>query len=334
MVLSNLKVIILPELKDIQDAYTRIASRINRTPIMTSRTLNDLANAKIFLKCENFQRGGAFKFRGACNAILQLSKEEKENGIIAHSSGNHAQAVSLASSLLGVKAVIVMPNNAPGVKVAATKGYGAEIVFSGNSLDDRVIMVHELISQHKYTLIHPYDNENVIAGAGTAALEFLEDMKGKGGLDVVFCPIGGGGFISGTSTSVKGLSSSSQVIGVEPEIANDAYRSFKSGKLLKNVNIGTIADGLRTSLSERTFRIIQENVDDIVTVSETEILKAMRFLWERMKLVVEPSGAVPVAAILANKVDVENRQLGIMISGGNIDLDRFFALLEKDISKA
>ncbi len=301
---------------------------------MTSRTLNDLVNAKIFLKCENFQRGGAFKFRGACNAILQLSKEEKENGIIAHSSGNHAQAVSLASSLLGVKAVIVMPNNAPGVKVAATKGYGAEIVFSGNSLDDRVIMVHELVSQHKYTLIHPYDNENVIAGAGTAALEFLEDMKGKGGLDVVFCPIGGGGFISGTSTAVKGLSSNSQVIGVEPEIANDAYRSFKSGKLLKNVNIGTIADGLRTSLSERTFRIILENVDDIVTVSEKEILKAMRFLWERMKLVVEPSGAVPVAALLANKVDVENRQLGIMISGGNIDLDRFFALLEKDISKA
>lgn len=299
---------------------------------MTSRTLNDLVNAKTFLKCENFQRGGAFKFRGACNAILQLSKGQKENGIIAHSSGNHAQAVALASSLLGVKAVIVMPNNAPGVKVAATKGYGAEIVFSSNSLDDRILMVDELISQHRYTLIHPYDNENVIAGAGTAAIEFLESMKGKGGLDVVFCPIGGGGFISGTSTAVKGSSSNSQVIGVEPEIANDAYRSFKSGKLLKNVNIGTIADGLRTSLSERTFRIIQENVDEIVTVSEDEILKAMRFLWERMKLVVEPSGAVPLAALLANKVDVENRRLGIMISGGNIDLDRFFALLKKDFS--
>ncbi|MFW9914917.1 MAG: threonine/serine dehydratase [Candidatus Thorarchaeota archaeon] len=324
--------IILPELKDIQDAYARIASLINKTPIMTSRTLDDLVNAKIFLKCENFQRGGAFKFRGACNAILQLSKEEKENGIIAHSSGNHAQAVALASSLLGVKAVIVMPNNAPGVKVAATKGYGAEIVFSGNSLDNRIMVVNELISQHGYTLIHPYDNENVIAGAGTAVLEFLGDIKEKGGLDIVFCPIGGGGFISGTSIAFKGLSADSKVIGAEPEIANDAYRSFKSGNLLKNVNIGTIADGLRTSLSERTFRIIQENVDDIVTVSENEILKAMRFLWERMKLVVEPSGAVPLAALLSNKVDVENRQVGIMISGGNIDLDRFFAFLESDIS--
>ncbi len=323
---------ILPALKDIQDAYSRIASIINKTPIMTSRTLNKLVNAKIFLKCENFQRGGAFKFRGACNSILQLSKGEKSRGIIAHSSGNHAQAVSLASSLLGVKAVIVMPQNAPGVKVAATKGYGAEVVFSGNALTDRVQMANDLIAQHDYTLIHPYDNENVIAGAGTAGLEFMMAMESLEGLDIVLCPIGGGGFISGTSIAVKGLSSGSQVIGVEPALADDAYRSFMAGKLIENIDISTIADGLRTSLSERTFRIIRENVDEIVTVSEAEILQAMRFLWERMKIVVEPSGAVPLAALLSNKIPVEKKQVGIMISGGNIDLEQFFTLLAEEIS--
>lgn len=299
---------------------------------MTSRTLDGLVNASVLLKCENFQRGGAFKFRGACNTILQLSSEEKARGIIAHSSGNHAQAVALAASLLDVKAVIVMPQNAPEVKLAATKGYGAEIVFSKNFLTDRVQTTKALISEHNYTLIHPYDNENVIAGAGTAALDLMTGLEKTGGLDVILCPIGGGGLISGTSIAVKGLSSHTQVIGVEPEVANDAYRSFKAGQLFENINLNTIADGLRTSLSERTFRIIRENVDNIVTVSETEILEAMRFLWERMKIVVEPSGAVPLAALLSKKVKIEHKRVGVIISGGNIDLRQFFAILAQEVS--
>ncbi len=314
----------LPNFDDIQEAYTRLAQIANKTPVMTSRTLDLKTGGKVFLKCENFQRMGAFKFRGAFNAISQLSDQEKDRGVIAHSSGNHAQAVALVCKILGIKSVIIMPKNAPLVKVNATKGYGAKIVFSENTLEDRIENTMNLINEKGLTLIHPYDNENVIAGAGTAAYEFLEEINN---LDLVLCPIGGGGFISGTSLAVKGMSSKTNVIGVEPALADDAYRSFKSSTLLPNKDISTIADGLRTSLSQRTFRIIQQNVSDIVLVTEKEIIDSMRFIWERMKIIVEPSGAVSLAPILSKKLNIEGKNVGVMISGGNIDLTSFFELL-------
>ena len=322
--------IVIPNLKDIRTAYTRIALIINKTPVMTSRTLNSQVGIRAYFKCENFQRAGAFKFRGAYNSILQLSKDEKEKGIIAHSSGNHAQAVSLASNLLGVKVIIVMPKYAPKVKIEATRGYGAKIIFSANTLIDRVKITRRLVSKHGYKEIHPYDNKNVIIGAGTAALEFMDEIEG---INLLYCPVGGGGFISGTSIAAKGLNSNCQVIGVEPEIADDAYRSFKTGKLFENLNLNTIADGLRTSLSDLTFSIIRKHVDDIITVSEMDILNAMRFLWERMKMVVEPSGAVSLAGVLSRKIEMKNKRVGIMISGGNVSLEQFFALLSSKITE-
>ncbi len=260
-------------------------------------------------------------FRGAYNAISLLPPELRAKGVIAHSSGNHAQAVALAASLLGIKATIVMPRDAPDVKVQATRGYGATVVFSEPTISDRERVTQKLIDQYGYTLIHPYDNDDVIAGAGTVGLELLYQVKD---LDVVFCPIGGGGLISGTSIAVKALSPSTKVVGVEPKIVDDAYRSFKTGTLQKNARIDTIADGLRTNLSQRTFNYIRENVDDIVTVSDYEILEAMRFYWERMKIIVEPSGAASLAGALSGQFDIKNKRVGVIISGGNIDLEPFF----------
>jgi threonine dehydratase len=306
---------------DIKAAHDRIKDWVNSTPILTSRTLNRLVNASISFKCENFQRAGAFKFRGAYNTISQLTREEKEKGVIAHSSGNHAQALALAAKLSSIPCVIVMPENSTKVKIDATKGYGAQVVMCGPKLEDRENTTQELIDKHGYTLIHPYDNENIIAGAGTACYELIQEV---GELDFVFCPIGGGGLISGTSIAAKGLLPNVKVIGCEPEKANDAYRSFTSGHLVPNTSIDTIADGLRTSLSERTFGYIINNVDQIITVTEEEIIDAMRFLWERLKIVVEPSGAVSLAGILTKKIDIENKKVGIIISGGNIDLESFF----------
>ncbi|MEX2723729.1 MAG: pyridoxal-phosphate dependent enzyme, partial [Candidatus Freyarchaeota archaeon] len=270
----------------------------------------------------------AFKFRGAYNALSQLTPAEKQRGVIAHSSGNHAQAVALAAKLLGIKAVIVMPKNTSPVKMAATRGYGAEIVLSGNKPTDREEKANRLSSEHGYTLIHPYDDLNVIYGAGTAAYELIEDVDS---LDFVFAPVGGGGLLSGTSIAVKGLCPEARVIGVEPKNADDAYRSFKTGKLIPSTNPQTIADGLRTSLGKNTFKIIRENVDDIITVTEKQIIEAMKFLWERMKLVVEPSGAVSLAGLLYGGLEVKRKKVGIIISGGNIDLTNFFKLLERKI---
>ncbi|MFX0208713.1 MAG: pyridoxal-phosphate dependent enzyme [Candidatus Hodarchaeota archaeon] len=309
----------------IEDAYRRLSGIANKTPVMTSRTLNRQTNASTYFKCENFQRVGAFKFRGAYNALSLLSSKEREKGVIAPSSGNHAQAVSLASSLLGIPATIVMPSNSSQVKVNATKEYGAKVVFSGIKPEERVKKAHKLIEESGLTLVHPYDDVNVINGAGTATYELILEV---GKLDLVFCPIGGGGLISGTSIATKGLFPEARVIGVEPANADDAFRSIQVGKVLPSISPNTIADGLRTSLSERTFNNIRKYVEKIITVTEEEIINAMKFLWERMKIVVEPSGAVPLAGLLSQKVNVEEKRIGIILSGGNVDLDQFFEFLK------
>lgn len=311
----------MPTLTDVTQAYNRIQYMINHTPVMTSRTLNALTGATVFLKCENLQRVGAFKFRGVSNTLLQLSKKEKQQGVITHSSGNHAQALALASQLLGIRAVIVMPKNAPQVKVDATKGYGATIVRCENSVEAREKTCETLQKKHGYTLIHPYDDDRIIAGAGTAAYELIKE---KGPVDFMFCPIGGGGLTSGTSIATKGLCPKATMIAVEPKNANDAYRSFKNKKLYPSTYPQTIADGLRTGLSKRTFSIVQQNVDDIVLVTEKEIIDAMKFLWMRMKLVVEPSGAVGLAGVLKMKKHLKKKTVGVILSGGNVDLSAFF----------
>ena len=311
----------MPNLKDVKEAHVRIKDIVNETSVLTSSTLNQMVSANVFLKCENFQRVGAFKFRGVSNKLLQLSKEQKKKGVVTHSSGNHAQAVALASTILGIKSVIVMPENAPQVKVDATKGYGAEIVRCKNNVKAREETCLNLKEKHDYTLVHPYDDDQIIAGGGTAALELINEV---GNLDIMFCPVGGGGLLSGTSIATKGLCPNSKVIAVEPEKADDAYRSFKDNKLYPSVYPNTVADGLRTSLSERTFKIMQKNVDEIITVSEKEIIDAMKFLWMRMKIVVEPSGAVPVAGVIKMKKSIINKKIGVIISGGNVDLDYFF----------
>ena len=312
----------MPSLKDIERAHERIKNIVNNTSVLTSRTLDKMVEANVFVKCENFQRIGAFKFRGVSNKLLQLSADEKAKGVVTHSSGNHAQAVALASSLLGIKSVIVMPENAPPVKIDATRGYGAEIVRCASNVKAREETCQNLVDKHGYTLVHPYDDDQVIAGAGTAALELIKEV---GDLDYMFCPVGGGGLLSGTSVATKGLCPDSKVVAVEPEQADDAYRSFKDGKLYPSAYPDTIADGLRTSLSKRTFKIIRENVDEIITVSEKEIIDAMKFLWMRMKIVVEPSGAVPIAGVIKMARSIKNKKIGVIISGGNIDLDDFFS---------
>jgi threonine dehydratase len=313
-------------LQDVFDAQTRIQDVVLKTPVMTSSTIDAMTKSKVFFKCENFQRVGAFKFRGAYNTVSQLTPAERERGVIAHSSGNHAQALALAASLLGVKAVIVMPSNSPHVKINATKDYGAEIVFCENTVESRVSTCNSLVERFGYTLIHPYNDPRIIAGAGTAALELLQEVDQ---LDYIFAPVGGGGLLSGTSIATKGLHPSAKVIGVEPANADDAYRSFKAGRIYPSVNPNTIADGLRTQLGNLTFEVIQKHVDDIITVTEEEIVSAMRLLWERMKLVVEPSGAVSLAGLMKLKDHARVGKAGVLISGGNIDLTHFFnSLLE------
>lgn len=311
------------------EAYERIRKVVNRTPVLTSSTLDMMTGARCFFKCESFQKAGAFKFRGAYNALSQLSPGQKEKGVITHSSGNHAQALALAAKLLDIKAVIVMPENAPKVKVVATEGYGAEVVFCGSSPRDREGVAQVLVERFGYTLIHPSNDLEIIAGAGTVAFEFLKEV---GELDTVFCPVGGGGLLSGTAIAAKGLLPAVKVIGVEPQNADDAYRSLKAGRILPMEDPDTIADGLRTSLGSNTFRIIRENVDEIVTVSEGEIVDAMQFLWERMKLVVEPSGAVSLAGVLSGQVDLGSERVGIIISGGNIDVTDFFMGIRRRIA--
>jgi threonine dehydratase len=286
--------------------------------------------AEVYLKCENFQRVGAFKFRGAFNALSLLSKEEKKRGVITHSSGNHAQAVALASSLLSIQATIVMPKGAPLNKINATKEYGADIVFCDNTLEARTRTTDRLIAKNNYILIHPYDNDHVINGQGTAAYELIKE---KGDFDIIIAPLGGGGLLSGTALATKGLCPKARVFGVEPTLADDALRSIQSGHIITSTYPNTIADGLRTSICERTFNFIKKYVDQILTVSEIKIIDAMKFLWERLKIVVEPSGAVPLAALLSKEIETKNKKIGLILSGGNIDIEPFFNILKESILK-
>ena len=309
----------VPTLEDVRAAARRIEAYAIRTPVLTSTTFNELTGASLYFKCENFQKAGAFKFRGACNAVLCLSDEEAGRGVVTHSSGNHAQALALAARIRGIPARIVMPDNAAAVKQAAVAGYGAEITLCPPTLADRERTTEEILSDTGATLIHPYNDYRIIAGQGTAVLELLEEIPG---LDVVITPVGGGGLLSGAGIAVKGISPSTEVIGAEPEGADDAKRSLESGEIVPSNDPRTIADGLLTALGTRTFPIIQKHVREIVTVSEASIVDAMRFVWERMKLVVEPSAAVPVAALLEGKIDAQGKRIGIVLSGGNVDLDR------------
>lgn len=319
-------------MKDIKACYEKIKPYINRTPVLTSQTLNRLTGANVFIKCENFQKVGAFKSRGAFNALLQLSGDQRKKGVVAHSSGNHAQAVAYAAGVLGIKATIVMPENAPAMKKNATVGYGACVIECGNDPRERQIKAEELIRDFQYTLIHPYDDLDIINGAATASMELIQHVNG---LDMVMTPVGGGGLLSGTALHVKSTLPKAVVVGVEPEKADDAYKSFKDGtKIYPSVNPETIADGLRTSLGKIPFEIIKNDVDDIILVSEAQIIDAMRFFWERMKIVVEPSGAVPLAGLMKLKThqqtDLSGMNIGIIVSGGNVDLENFFSLLQKE----
>lgn len=317
-------------LQGIIDAYENIKGIANQTPVMNSRTLNSMLKANIYFKCENFQRGGSFKFRGAYNAISALTGKQKRQGVITHSSGNHAQAVALVASILAIHATIVMPKGAPKNKINATRDYGAKIVFCDNTLKSRIQTVEKLIKELNLNLIHPYDNDNVINGQGTVSYELIKQIEN---VDIIIAPLGGGGLLSGTALVTKKLCPNAQVFGVEPSMADDALRSVEAGYIIPSSYPNTIADGLRTSLSERTFKIILNSVDKIETVSEIEIIEAMRFLWQRMKIIVEPSGAVPLAALLAKKIEVSNKKVGLILSGGNIDIEPFFQLLEENVLK-
>jgi threonine dehydratase len=307
----------IPELGDIQSAHSRIKPFIHQTPVMRSNQLNELFDCNLFFKCENFQKVGAFKFRGATNAVMSLTSKEKRRGVVTHSSGNHAAALALAAKMNNIRANIVMPENAPGVKKSAVAGYGAEITFCEPTLEDRENTTSMIIEKSGATLVHPYNNFNVICGQGTAALELLNEIRY---LEMVIAPIGGGGLMSGTATCVKGVDRSIQVIGAEPLNANDAYISFTTGKLTPSVKPVTVADGLLTSLSELTFSIILKKVDKIFTAKEASIIECMKLVWERMKIIIEPSSATVLAIIKENPDVFRGKKIGLIISGGNVDL--------------
>jgi threonine dehydratase len=307
----------LPQFNDVIAAHDRIGKFVHRTPVLTSSGIDDIFNASLFFKCENFQKVGAFKFRGATNAVLSLSRKDAQKGVGTHSSGNHAAALALAAGMQGIQAHIVMPRTAPEIKKIAVRGYGGIITWCEPTLASREATMQEVIEQTGVSFVPSYDHFDIICGQGTAAKELIEEV---GKLDIVMAPVGGGGLISGTAISTKGMLPSAKVIAVEPSGADDAYRSFTTGEFVPSVNPRTIADGLLTSLGELTFRVIMDKVDEICTVSEEAIVTAMRMIWERMKIVVEPSGAVPFAAIIENKIEVAGKRVGLILSGGNVDL--------------
>ncbi len=295
----------------------RIAPFIHRTPVLTSELLNKMVGANVFFKCENFQKMGAFKMRGASNAILSLSEEQRQRGVVTHSSGNFAQAVSLAAKKLGVKAYIVMPENAPQVKKNAVKTYEGEIIECESTPEARESTAARISEEKGATFLHPSNQDEVIYGQGTAAIELFEDYPD---LDYLFTPVGGGGLIAGSALAANYFSNHCKVIGGEPMEADDAYRSLISGKIETNTKFTTVADGLRTHLGDRNFPIIKKYVEKIIRVEEGEIVNAMRLIWERMKIIIEPSCAVPFAALLKEKNDYKNKNIGIILSGGNVDL--------------
>ena len=311
---------------DVVAAAERLDGVANRTPVMTSRTFDAIVNASVFLKCENFQRAGAFKFRGAYNALSQLSPAQQQRGVLTYSSGNHAQAVALAGRLLGIPTTIIMPDDAPAVKRAATRGYGAEVILYHRQEITREALARQLTQERGLPLIPPYDHPHIVAGQGTAAKELFEET---GALDLLLVCCGGGGLLSGSALAAKALAPACRVVGVEPAQADDATRSFHSGRLHTVHNPDTIADGARTpSLGTVTFPLVLQYVDDMVTVSEDAIRRAMYFLWERMKLVVEPTGALAAAALLEQAVVAPGARIGLLISGGNIDLRRALTVFE------
>jgi threo-3-hydroxy-L-aspartate ammonia-lyase len=317
----------LPTFEDVVLAAERLAGVAHRTPVLRSRTLDELLSAHAFLKAENLQRAGAFKFRGAYNAISRLRPEERARGVLTYSSGNHAQAIALASRLLGAQATVVMPEDAPATKRAATVGYGARIVTYDRAREQREAVAARIQADGDPVLIPPYDHPDVIAGQGTAAKELFEET---GPLDVLVVPCGGGGLLSGSALAARKLSPEARVIGVEPGAGDDATRSFRTGVLQTVDNPQTIADGARTtSLGALTFPLVRSNVDEMVTVSDDDLIRAMRFLWERMKVVVEPTGALGVAALLSGKVAAAGKKVGVVLSGGNVDLRQALALFER-----
>ena len=313
---------------DIQSAAVRLAGTAHRTPVATSRTANQRTGAELFFKCENLQRMGAFKFRGAYNALSQFTPEQRRAGVVAFSSGNHAQAIALSGRLLGIPATIVMPNDAPLMKVDATRGYGAEVQLYNRYKEDREAIGRQLADERGMTLIPPFDHPHVMAGQGTAALELIEDA---GSLDVLLVCVGGGGLISGCAVAAKHALPQCRVIGVEPEAGNDAQQSLRRGEIVHIDVPQTIADGAQTQAPGRlTFPVIRALVDDVLTVTDRQLVLTMRFFAERMKMVVEPTGCLAAAAVLEGLLDVRGQRVGIIISGGNVDVDRYAELLKRD----
>ncbi len=307
----------VPSFKDIEAAHLRINRYIHKTPVLTSNSINKMVNAYVFFKCENFQKAGAFKYRGATNAVLSLSKDKAKKGVATHSSGNHAAALALAAKMRNIKCHIVMPENAITVKIDAVRSYGAEITFCKPTLISREQTLKKLINKNGAVYIPSYNCFDVICGQGTAVKELIEEVTG---LQYILIPVGGGGIISGSAIAAKAINPSIKIIGVEPANADDAYRSFKSGRLVPSVNPKTIADGLLTSLGDLTFEIIRKKVNDIITVTEESIIYAMKIIWERMKIIIEPSAAVTLAAILENRNIFKDKKTGVVLTGGNVDL--------------
>ncbi|HRJ58325.1 MAG TPA: pyridoxal-phosphate dependent enzyme [Anaerolineales bacterium] len=306
-------------IEDIRQAAARIKPHIHRTPVLTNESLNQQVGAQVYLKCENFQKVGAFKFRGACNAVFSLTDEEAQRGVVTHSSGNHAQALALAARMRGIPAYIVMPSNAPQVKKNAVAAYGGQITFCEPTLEARESTMESIRLDTGATVVHPYNDERVIAGQGTAALELLEDVPD---LDVILAPVGGGGLLSGTSIAATETKRGIRVIAGEPEMADDAFRSMQAGEIIPSVDPKTVADGLLTSLGTLTFPIIRERVEQIVTVSEAGIITAMKYVWERAKIIIEPSAAVPLGVLWEKKIKLNGLRIGVILSGGNVDLEK------------
>ena len=317
--------LMLPTYDDVAAAAARLQGQAHRTPVMRSRTIDGELSAQLFFKCENFQRMGAFKFRGAFNALSRFDAQQRQSGVVTFSSGNHAQAIALSARLLGMTATIIMPNDAPAAKVAATRGYGGNVVLYDRFTEDREQIGRDLAEKHGMTLIPPYDHPDVIAGQGTAAKELIEDV---GDLDALFVCLGGGGLLSGSALAVRALSPRCKIYGVEPEAGNDGQQSFRSGKIVHIDTPKTIADGAQTQhLGAYPFEIIRRDVDDILTVTDPDLIDAMRFFATRMKLLVEPTGCLSLAGARSMKAQLKGMRVGVIISGGNVDLNRFCALL-------
>ena len=317
--MSNTNQLYIPTFDDVKTAHKRIAPYIHRTPILTSSYFNGLTGAELFFKCENFQKAGVFKARGACNAVFGLSDEKAAKGVATHSSGNHALSLSYAAGRRGIQATVVMPNTAPEAKKAAVRGYGGEVLECEPSTAAREAMLEELVARTGADFVHPYNDHRVIAGQGTCALELYQDI---GELDAVISPIGGGGMISGTCLTMSNVSPITKIYAAEPKNADDAYRSFHAGEIIEDDSPQTVADGLKVSLRPRTWHFVSNFVTDVLLASEEEIIDAMYLTWQRMKIVIEPSSAVPLAAILKNKELFAGKRVGVIITGGNVDLKK------------